>query len=192
VCAGANDNIMAGQSTFMIELQETASILQHATPASLVILDELGRGTATFDGYSIAYAVLEHLSRKVGCRTLFSTHYHMLTDEVVRNPHIALKHMSCHIDDDRYRPRLLFFIFFFFSATITERVGLCVCEFRKEVTFLYKVADGVCPKSYGMNVARMAVRTDHALLISPPPLPLATTVLTSSGGGAVERGAGRE
>lgn len=124
---GANDNIMAGQSTFMIELQETASILQHATPASLVILDELGRGTATFDGYSIAYAVLEHLSRKVGCRTLFSTHYHMLTDEVVRNPHIALKHMSCHIDDD-----------------------------RKEVTFLYKVADGVCPKSYGMNVARMA------------------------------------
>jgi DNA mismatch repair protein MSH6 len=116
LCAGANDNIMAGQSTFMIELQETASILQHATPASLVILDELGRGTATFDGYSIAYAVLEHLSRKVGCRTLFSTHYHMLTDEVVRNPHIALKHMSCHIDDDRYRPRL------FFSATTTERV----------------------------------------------------------------------
>ncbi len=136
----------------MIELQETASILQHATPASLVILDELGRGTATFDGYSIAYAVLEHLSRKVGCRTLFSTHYHMLTDEVVRNPHIALKHMSCHIDDDRYRPRL------FFSGTTTERVCEVVCHRRKEVTFLYKVADGVCPKSYGMNVARMAVR----------------------------------
>ncbi|KAL6071659.1 DNA mismatch repair protein msh6 [Balamuthia mandrillaris] len=148
---GANDNIMGGQSTFMVELQETARILRHATSRSLVILDELGRGTSTFDGYSIAYAVLKDIAERVGCRTLFSTHYHALTNEVKSNSdnddptdaegasqqpiqRVSLHHMSCYIDPQ-----------------------------RKDVTFLYKVQKGVCPKSYGMNVARMAGVVDEVV-----------------------------
>jgi DNA mismatch repair protein MutS len=77
---GASDDISRGQSTFMVEMSETALILNHATSRSLVILDEIGRGTATFDGLSIAWAVAEHLHDTIGCRTLFATHYHELTD----------------------------------------------------------------------------------------------------------------
>src|SRR5262249_20751776 len=74
---GASDLILRGQSTFMVEMQETAHILRHATARSLVLLDEIGRGTATFDGLSIAWAVAEHLSRgEGGPKTLFATHYH--------------------------------------------------------------------------------------------------------------------
>jgi len=75
---GASDELHAGQSTFMVEMIETANICHHATPASLVILDEIGRGTSTLDGLSLAWAIAEHLAR-VGCRTLFATHYHELT-----------------------------------------------------------------------------------------------------------------
>ncbi|MCW1914739.1 DNA mismatch repair protein MutS [Luteolibacter sp. GHJ8] len=77
---GASDDLSRGQSTFMVEMNETALILNHATEKSLVILDEIGRGTATFDGLSIAWAVAEHLHDIIGCRTLFATHYHELTD----------------------------------------------------------------------------------------------------------------
>ena len=77
---GASDDLSRGQSTFMVEMSETALILNHATQHSLVILDEIGRGTATFDGLSIAWAVAEHLHDTIGCRTLFATHYHELTD----------------------------------------------------------------------------------------------------------------
>lgn len=77
---GASDDLSRGQSTFMVEMSETALILNHATDRSLVILDEIGRGTATFDGLSIAWAVAEHLHDAIGCRTLFATHYHELTD----------------------------------------------------------------------------------------------------------------
>ncbi len=77
---GASDDLSRGQSTFMVEMSETALILNHATERSLVILDEIGRGTATFDGLSIAWAVAEHLHDAIGCRTLFATHYHELTD----------------------------------------------------------------------------------------------------------------
>ena len=77
---GASDDLSRGQSTFMVEMNETALILNHATDHSLVILDEIGRGTATFDGLSIAWAVAEHLHDITGCRTLFATHYHELTD----------------------------------------------------------------------------------------------------------------
>ncbi|MBB5353532.1 DNA mismatch repair protein MutS [Haloferula luteola] len=77
---GASDDLSRGQSTFMVEMNETALILNHATDKSLVILDEIGRGTATFDGLSIAWAVAEHLHDTIACRTLFATHYHELTD----------------------------------------------------------------------------------------------------------------
>ena len=77
---GANDDLARGQSTFMVEMNETANILNNATPRSLVILDEIGRGTSTFDGLSIAWSVAEHIHDQIGCRTLFATHYHELTD----------------------------------------------------------------------------------------------------------------
>ncbi|MFZ5442207.1 MAG: DNA mismatch repair protein MutS [Myxococcota bacterium] len=77
---GASDNLARGQSTFMVEMTETANILHHATRKSLVVLDEIGRGTSTFDGLSIAWAVAEHLHDRLGARTLFATHYHELTD----------------------------------------------------------------------------------------------------------------
>ncbi|KAF9393211.1 DNA mismatch repair protein msh6 [Podila verticillata] len=124
---GANDNILAGQSTFMVELSETSKILAEATERSMVILDELGRGTSTFDGYAIAYSVLHELSTRIGCLGLFSTHYGTLTTEFERDPNVALKHMACQVD-----------------------------QVNREVTFLYKLVEGVCEKSYGMNVAHMA------------------------------------
>ncbi len=86
---GASDDISRGQSTFMVEMSETALILNHATDLSLVILDEIGRGTATFDGLSIAWAVAEHLHDTIGCRTLFATHYHELTDLANTRPAVA-------------------------------------------------------------------------------------------------------
>ena len=86
---GASDDLSRGQSTFMVEMNETALILNHATDRSLVILDEIGRGTATFDGLSIAWAVAEHLHDVVGCRTLFATHYHELTDLANTRPAVA-------------------------------------------------------------------------------------------------------
>ncbi|HVZ35770.1 MAG TPA: DNA mismatch repair protein MutS, partial [Polyangiaceae bacterium] len=76
---GASDNLARGESTFMVEMRETAEILRSATQRSLVIVDEIGRGTSTFDGLSIAWAVAEHLVRVVRCRTLFATHYHEIT-----------------------------------------------------------------------------------------------------------------
>ncbi|MBM4378491.1 MAG: DNA mismatch repair protein MutS [Deltaproteobacteria bacterium] len=96
---GAADNLARGQSTFMVEMTETANILHHASRRSLVVLDEIGRGTSTFDGLSIAWAVAEHLHDRVGARTLFATHYHELTDlsrerPRVRNLSMAVKEVQ--------------------------------------------------------------------------------------------------
>src|SRR5580658_10468757 len=93
---GASDNLARGRSTFLVEMSEVASILNHATPASLVLLDEVGRGTATFDGLSIAWAVVEHLQKHTRAHTLFATHYHELTEladllPAVKNVHVSVK-----------------------------------------------------------------------------------------------------
>jgi DNA mismatch repair protein MutS len=93
---GASDNLARGRSTFLVEMSEVAAILHHATPSSLVLLDEVGRGTATFDGLSIAWAVVEHLQKHTRSRTLFATHYHELTElaellPAVKNVHVSVK-----------------------------------------------------------------------------------------------------
>ncbi|MFP4654752.1 MAG: DNA mismatch repair protein MutS [Methanohalobium sp.] len=124
---GAFDDLASGQSTFMVEMVELANILNNATPKSLVLLDEIGRGTSTFDGYSIAKAVVEYIHKKdgVGVRSLFATHYHQLTElenklKRVKNYHIAVKEK----DDN--------------------------------LVFLRKIVPGATDKSYGIQVARYA------------------------------------
>ena len=99
---GASDNLARGESTFMVEMRETAAILHHATRRSLVILDEIGRGTSTYDGLAIAWAVAEHLHRAVGCRALFATHYHQLTEladlgEGIANYSVSAREHEGHI-----------------------------------------------------------------------------------------------
>jgi len=124
---GASDNIARGQSTFMVEMQETANILHSATSRSLVILDEIGRGTATFDGLSIAWAVAEHLAtnRRARPKTLFATHYHELTDLADTIPGVVNAHVAAR-------------------------------EWRDEIVFLRKVIAGRSDRSYGIQVARLA------------------------------------
>ncbi len=99
---GASDNLARGRSTFLVEMSEVAAILNHATPSSLVLLDEVGRGTSTFDGLSIAWAVVEHLHKHTRARTLFATHYHELTDlsnllPGVTNVHVSVKETPSEI-----------------------------------------------------------------------------------------------
>jgi DNA mismatch repair protein MutS len=97
---GASDNLSAGESTFMVEMRETAEILRTATRRSLVILDEIGRGTSTFDGLSIAWAVAEYLDEVVGCRALFATHYHELVALSEQSEHVGSYSVSAREQND--------------------------------------------------------------------------------------------
>lgn len=130
---GAQDDIMAGHSTFLVELSETSAILKHATVNSLVLLDELGRGTATYDGTAIAAAVVNYLA-DLKCLTMFSTHYHNLVDNFHKDPRITLGHMACMVENE----------------------GDTDDPTEETVTFLYKYSAGACPKSYGFNAAKLA------------------------------------
>ena len=123
---GASDNLVKGQSTFMVEMTEAANILNNATNRSLIILDEIGRGTSTFDGMSIAWAVAEYLhSEQIGAKTLFATHYHELT----------------HLAD---------------SLEKAQNYNVLVREWNDEVIFLRRIVAGSTDKSYGIQVARLA------------------------------------
>ena len=124
---GASDNIARGQSTFMVEMQETANILHAASSRSLVVLDEIGRGTSTFDGLSIAWAVAEYLATNPRARpkTLFATHYHELTDLADALPGVVNAHVAAR-------------------------------EWKDGIIFLRKIVPGRSDRSYGIQVARLA------------------------------------
>jgi len=124
---GAQDEISAGQSTFMVEMVETANLLNHATPRSLLILDEVGRGTSTYDGISIAWAVVEHIHNhpRLRCKTLFATHYHELTQLASLLPHV-------------------------------RNYNVAVAEERDKVVFLRRIVQGGADRSYGIHVAQLA------------------------------------
>ena len=124
---GASDSLAEGQSTFMVEMTETANILHHAGPRSLVLLDEIGRGTSTFDGLAIAWAVAEHLQGRPGGapRTLFATHYHEMTELAVALPGV-------------------------------RNLRMAVRERGHEVVFTHRVEPGAADRSYGIHVARLA------------------------------------
>lgn len=110
-----------------MELSETASILHHATRHSLVLMDELGRGTATFDGTAIAYSVVKELAQKIKCRSLFSTHYHHLVEEFTDKDDVSMGHMESMVNDE-----------------------------DQSITFLYKFGEGAASKSHGFNAAKLA------------------------------------
>ena len=124
---GASDDLSSGQSTFMVEMSEVANILKEATPNSLVILDEIGRGTSTYDGLSIAWAVAEYIANKekVGCKTLFATHYHELID------------LESKIDG-------------------IKNYSVAVKEKGEDIIFLRKIVEGGTDESYGIHVAKLA------------------------------------
>ncbi len=123
---GASDNLVRGQSTFMVEMQETAFILNHATSRSLIILDEVGRGTSTYDGMSIAWAIVEFLHDRIGAKTLFATHYHELITLAEKLPQAAN-----------------------YSVAVRENEN-------EGVVFLYKIVQGGVDRSYGIEVAKLA------------------------------------
>lgn len=131
---GASDNLASGQSTFMVEMSEMSNILNNATPESLLIIDEIGRGTSTFDGLSIAWAVLEHIAdkEKCGAKTLFATHYHELTELEGKLPGIK-----------NYR--------------------ISVKEVGEDIIFLRKIVRGGADKSFGVQVARLAGLPDDVI-----------------------------
>ncbi len=131
---GASDRLASGESTFMVEMRETAEILARASRRSLVILDEIGRGTSTFDGLSIAWAVAEHLhdAPDLRCRTLFATHYHELVELAGTHPHLRIAHFE-------------------------------VREWGHDVVFLRRLVAGGASRSYGIQVARLAGLPDAVI-----------------------------
>lgn len=131
---GANDNILQQQSTFFVELAETKKMLREATPRSLVILDELGRGTSSVDGLAVADAALHHVAGHVGCLGFFATHYHALAGEYELHPEVAAKRMAIAVD-----------------------------EAARRVTFLYRLEDGVAEGSFGMHCANMCGIAEHVV-----------------------------
>lgn len=135
---GASDRLLEGESTFYTELVETSAMLRCATKNSLLLLDELGRGTSTFDGTAIAYSVIKEISSNLKCRCLFSTHYHTLSRDFENSPVVRLAHMACKVEKE------------------SEDDNLDVDPLKENITFLYKITDGPAARSYGFNVAKLA------------------------------------
>ena len=162
---GALDNLSQGQSTFMVEMEETANILNHATQNSLIIMDEIGRGTSTFDGLSIAWAVAEFLHdlRETGVKTLFATHYHELTD-LARAKHRV------------------------------KNYNIAVKEWNDDIIFLRKMVEGGTGRSYGIQVARLAgipdtvIQRAKTILLKIENSQLSQTAMSLTEGGRSKQG----
>ncbi|KAJ1911515.1 MutS protein 1 [Tieghemiomyces parasiticus] len=145
---GASDNLAGDQSTFMVEMSETAHILHHATPRSFVIMDEVGRGTATADGLAIAYAALWTLARRIRCRSLVATHYHELTDMITDTGGDVKGGDESHADG----------LAFYHTSLFTDEEG--------HFSFVHKVLPGISRRSHGIQVAQLAGFPADALALA--------------------------